>query len=408
MAGENKLSDKALRGLYGKPQSGQRMIADGRGLSVRVSKSGCLTFVFLFRHGDRHSAPIWMSLGRYPDMTLKQAREKRDQCRSWLSLGLDPRIENKLHRENLFQPVTVKESIDYWFENYAKEKRKESVRIYRRYEKYIFPYIGDYPAERCTLTEWLECFDRIKKVAPVQSASMLIELKQIFKFCRVRQYVNCNVLNDLSPTDVGKYQEKRERILCDDYLADLWGVYFHGDGKSRVMNYKKRMAILCLVFGCRHGEVRISSWSEWDFNNWTWTVPKSHSKNGMEIVRPVPHRLRQWITDLHEETKRDKYILGKFCSCSTVSAQGCTNWLSLKHTQRWSLHDLRRTISTRLNDMGVDFIVVEQLLGHAIKGVAGIYNRSQYLEQKLHALDKWCDFLDGLYEVKFRSNIGSL
>ena len=93
MAGENKLSDKALKALHGKPQPRQKMVADGRGLSVRVSVSGTVSFVYFFRHSGRQSAPVWMTLGKYPDMTLKQAREKRDECRAWLSQGLDPRIE---------------------------------------------------------------------------------------------------------------------------------------------------------------------------------------------------------------------------------------------------------------------------------------------------------------------------
>lgn len=92
MADENKLSDKALKGLYGEPQPRQKMVADGRGLSVRVSMSGTMSFVYFFRHSGRQSAPFWMTLGKYPDMTLKQAREKRDECRAWLSQGLDPRI----------------------------------------------------------------------------------------------------------------------------------------------------------------------------------------------------------------------------------------------------------------------------------------------------------------------------
>ncbi|WP_272872349.1 Arm DNA-binding domain-containing protein [Pectobacterium carotovorum] len=85
MAGENKLSYKALKALHGKPQHRQKMVADDRGLSVRVSTNGAVSFVFFFRHSGRQSSLVWMTLGRYPDMTLKQAREKRDECRAWLS-----------------------------------------------------------------------------------------------------------------------------------------------------------------------------------------------------------------------------------------------------------------------------------------------------------------------------------
>ena len=76
MAGENKLSDKALKSLEGKPQQLQKIVADGRGLSVRVSTNGAVSFVFFFTHSGRQSAPVWIMLGRYPDMALNQAREK--------------------------------------------------------------------------------------------------------------------------------------------------------------------------------------------------------------------------------------------------------------------------------------------------------------------------------------------
>lgn len=400
MAGENKLSDKALKALHGRQQVRQKTIADGRGLSVRVSKNGSLSFVLFFRIGGRDSAPVWMTLGKYPDMTLKQARDKRDECRSWLSEGLDPRKENKIKKENLFNPVTVKDAIDYWFDNYARENRKETKKAYNKYMTYVFPYIGDFAVSKCGLSDWLKCFDRVKKVAPVQSGAMLIELKQIFKFCRVRQYVICNTLDDLSPTDVGKYQEKRDRILTDAQVGDVWRIYFHEKGSTRAMFYKRRMALLCLAFGCRLGEVRLSTWKEWDLNNWLWTVPKDHSKNGHEIVRPVPHKMRQWITNLHAETKRRGYILGELKSAAAASCEGCTNYISFGHSSRWSLHDLRRVFSTGLNDMGVDFFIVEQLLGHSVRGVAGIYNRSKYIPQKLEALDRWIDYLDELAGVE--------
>lgn len=189
MAGENKLSDKALKALHGKPQPRQKMVADGRGLSVSVR---------------------WVELwALFISSDIPQ--------------GLDPRIENKLTKENQLTPVTVKNAIDYWFDNYAREKRKETVRLYRRYERYIFPYIGGLPFKKCSLSDWIKCFDRLKKVAPVQSAAMLIELKQIFNYCRVRQHVRCNVLDDLSAGDIGKYQNKRERLLEESYVADLWG-----------------------------------------------------------------------------------------------------------------------------------------------------------------------------------------
>ncbi|MEZ6879247.1 Arm DNA-binding domain-containing protein [Enterobacter bugandensis] len=105
--GREQVKRQGVKSLHGKPLPRQKMLADGRELSARVSMSGAVSFVYFFRHSGRQSAPVWMTLGKYPDMTLKQAREKRDECRAWFSPGLDPRKENKLTKEKLFTPVTV-------------------------------------------------------------------------------------------------------------------------------------------------------------------------------------------------------------------------------------------------------------------------------------------------------------
>jgi Phage integrase family. len=68
----------------------------------------------------------------------------------------------------------------------------------------------------------------------------------------------------------------------------------------------------------------------------------------------------------------------------------------LGHENQWSLHDLRRTLSTHLSDLGVEFHVVEQLLGHTLPGVAGIYNRSKFMAKKLDALDLWSTYLTSI------------
>ncbi|MCZ4337372.1 tyrosine-type recombinase/integrase [Shewanella colwelliana] len=70
-------------------------------------------------------------------------------------------------------------------------------------------------------------------------------------------------------------------------------------------------------------------------------------------------------------------------------------WEKLQHEKKWTLHDLRRTLATRLNDLGIPPHVVEHLLEHSVSGVAGIYNRGHYINEKKVALDKWLYELQG-------------
>jgi integrase len=94
------------------------------------------------------------------------------------------------------------------------------------------------------------------------------------------------------------------------------------------------------------------------------------------------------------EISNDIYLLGELKSVESVSGWGRNIYKVLGHEEPWSLHDLRRTVATGLNDMGIAPHIVEALLGHSIQGVAGIYNRSQYLPDKLDALNKWQDRLE--------------
>ncbi|SUI21957.1 integrase [Salmonella enterica subsp. salamae] len=114
MAGTNKLSDKRLKSLLGIERPSPVMFADGEGLSVRASKHGQLSWVYSYRLGGRGSRLERMTLGRYPDMSLKMARDKREQCRQWLAGGLDPRTELELSTEETLKPVTVQDALEYW------------------------------------------------------------------------------------------------------------------------------------------------------------------------------------------------------------------------------------------------------------------------------------------------------
>lgn len=402
MAVENKLSDKALKALIGKTRDKQKTISDGKGLSVRVSTLGAVSFVYFFRLGGRASAPIWMTLGRYPDMSLKMAREKRDQCRSWLAGGRDPRIQIKIATEKTMRPVTVKDALMYWVDNYASEHRVPECRHRQRFEKHIFPVIGQIPLEECLTEEWIACFDKFKKKSPVVAGHAFADAKQALRFCRMRKYANSNALDDLKKNDMGSPPQKRDKVLTDGQIKDVWQLVWVKDKWPQASIYIKRLMLLCLVFGCRQKEARKSKWNEWDLVNWIWTVPKENSKNGTEIIRPIPEGIREWLADLHEATKNHEFILTRYSTQNTVSAYINKICIRLGHgDDSWTIHDFRRVLATKLNDMGVDAYVVEQLLGHTMPGVMGIYNRSQYMIKKLEALNVWIEHLNclaGVYE----------
>ncbi|WP_171887340.1 tyrosine-type recombinase/integrase [Serratia marcescens] len=388
--GTNKLSDKKLRAILSVPREKEALIADGDGLSIRVSKSGVISWVFAYRIGGRGAKLERLKLGNYPDMSLKLAREKREQCRTWLADSKDPKHQLNLTAAETLKPVTVKDALQYWITEYAEDKRANVERHKAQLEKHIYPYIGSLPLSQCETRHWLECFDRMKKNTPVAAGYVFQMCKQALKFCRVRRYAISNALDDLTIPDVGSKQEKGDRDHTDDEIGQIW----QACQQLKFKPYYAAMLRLLVVFGCRSQEIRLSTWTEWDLKNWVWTVPKEHSKGGIKILRPVPAEMRPFIVELYLQNKDSGLLLGTLKDSSAVSQWGRMVWKRLGHVEPWSLHDIRRTFATKLNDLGVAPHVVEQLLGHTMPGVMAVYNLSQYMPEKLEALNMWCERLE--------------
>lgn len=389
--GLNKLTDKKLRAINGVPCQKTFKLSDGAGLMIRVTSNGVISWAFKYRLGGRDSEAIMLSIGKYPDVSLKQARETRDKCRRWLAEGKDPRMQFNLTMEESLKPVTVQEAIEYWIREYAEENRANVDRHKAELRKHIYPYIGKMALSDCETRYWLACFDRMKKKTPVAAGYVFQMCKQALKFCRVRRYAISTALEDLTIPDVGKKQAKKDRVLNDKEAGDLWAAITTSD---YFMPYYTHLLKITMIFGCRTQEARLSGWNEWDMDAWIWTVPKEHSKAGEKIVRPVPEVLRPFIETLHDETKQSGYLLGSIKKSEAVSQWGRSIYKKLEHSEPWTLHDLRRTLATHMNNMGIAPHVVEQLLGHSMPGVMAIYNRSLYLPEKLDALNKWFERLE--------------
>ncbi|TOL44803.1 hypothetical protein CGH96_23985 [Vibrio parahaemolyticus] len=180
---------------------------------------------------------------------------------------------------------------------------------------------------------------------------------------------------------------------------DVWRMATEeGDFRNQ---YYRDLFRFQILLGGRTQEVRLSTWAEWDFDEMLWTVPKAHSKNGEKVFRPIPLELKSWLLKLKGDAKKSDPILGVIKTPEAVSQYTRLIWKKLKHDEKWTIHDLRRTLATGMSDLGVAPHIVEQLLGHKLGGVMQIYNRSRYLPEKAEALSIWIErvnVLAGLHE----------
>ncbi|ECC6919569.1 DUF4102 domain-containing protein [Salmonella enterica] len=387
----NQLTDRKLRALLGVDSEKGYKLSDGGGLMIRVTSKGAISWVFKYRLNGRKEEAKLITLGKYPDLTLAKARELREQFRRWLAEGQDPQRMMKLEREATLKPVTVKDAIEYWLINYVDENRVNASRDWDKFKRHIFPYIGDIAVSDCTTQHWLQCFIRTKKKAPSVAGQILQAAKQAFKYCKNHHYAVCGVLSDLTKNDIGVKVVKKERFLSETELKDV----LRAIDNHTFSPYYESLVYLLLVFGARTRELRKSGIAEWNLREMIWTAPKENVKGGRnEIIRPIPERVKPLIERLIEQNKSTGLLLGKLKQSANVSQGGRMLYKQLNHVKPWALHDLRRTFSTWLGDLGIPPHIVEPMLGHVIKGSAGNYNLARYLPHKLDALNQWLDRLE--------------
>ncbi|MEB7738489.1 integrase arm-type DNA-binding domain-containing protein [Escherichia coli] len=419
----SKLTDKKLKSLLGKTRPTETTIADGGGLAARLLKDGGISWRYRYRRGGRDGHAVVIGLGEYPAVSLKTVRGLRDKFKNWRAEGKDPKDElERERRKNMGEALTVADLFNIWMDAQQTEERTAYQRR-KSMERYILPIIGTRPVDKCTRIEWVECFLKAKS-APATMVKLLKMCQRMLCNGRALGYCTSRELDDLTRDALGA-PSGGERVRChsDKEIADIWNAtseenrtnaeIWTPDSLGLPDTYYADMARLLLVFGCRTMELRLSRIEEWDTKDWVWSVPREHNKKdrhsgAFPVFRPVPVAVRPLITQLINENHRTGYLLGTVRNEATVSSKGRRIYKKLGHAEKWSFHDLRRTFTTRLNDLEIDNRVVELLVGHRIRGTEGVYNRSKYMNQKRAAMDRWIAEIERLADSQEEASEGNV
>lgn len=219
----------------------------------------------------------------------------------------------------------------------------------------------------------------------VTAARARATLSGFFTWAMQMGYVEQNpVIGAVQP----QVKKARERVLSDDELAAVWRA--SGDDE-----YGRIIWLLILV-GARRAEIGGLRWSELDPDAGTWTLPSERSKNKQAHTLPLPAMAWDIINRVPHLAHRDQLF-------GVHADEGFTDWGGgkialddrlLGKIEPWVIHDIRRTVATRMADLGVQPHIIEQVLNHQgghKRGVAGIYNKSSYAREVRAALALWAD-----------------
>ncbi|MHA3051862.1 tyrosine-type recombinase/integrase [Acinetobacter sp. ANC 4640] len=390
------LTDTWLKNNNGKPREKVEEVSDRDSMSARVSPKGKIVFQLRYRFAGK---PYRIDLGTYPYMSLKDARTETDRLRTMLDQGKNPKTELAVEKQKHIDPTTLSDLVDSWYENFCKPQKKNHDQIKRRFENHILPKLGKLPADRISVNDWLTVFEDLAQRQPGTAKNLLSSTKQMMKWALKRELIENNSLSDIFPKeDLNISMLPSKRYLSDDELKILFECLKY----SRLSEKNKIFIELCLIYGCRNGELRNAEKKHFDLKNKIWTVPPENHKTGYKndktLIRPIPEYAEKLITEAMHLNKSKMLFTGAnddemmSNASSTALPVSIMKWVSRfrkEDMEHWSLHDLRRTARTNFSRLSDRKDIAEIMIGHSLPKIQETYDLYDYVKEQAEVYEKW-------------------
>jgi len=395
------LTDLQIKNL--KPKKERYEVTDGKGLSIRVKPTGDKSWFYRYMFKDK---PRKMTLGDYPGISLQDARIKHNEAIKKVQCGIDPGIEAKVAKAKWKAEPTFQDLLDeFWDKELSKTPScKERKRLV---DKDIIPVwkrikVGDIKRRDAVLL-----IDKVRERAPITANRLQGVLIRMFNFASEKGIIDVSPLAGMRR---GK-ESSRSRTLTDEEIKNLWNCLALERTDIDIYRLTKLALKAILLTGQRPGEVAGMLWTEIE-GEW-WIIPKERRKGDEENKVPILPMMADVIEQAKIYSSNSRYVFRSSHSKeppleeSPVTVGALANAIrrhseEMKINERFTPHDLRRTLRTRLAEVGISDIVSERLLGHKLPGILGIYNRHGYDIEKRQALSLWekrlCEIL-GLTET---------
>jgi integrase len=432
------LSDKEIRNAKLEPGKTIKALFDGGGLFLEIHANGAKRWRMKYRIGDKEKR---LTFGTYPIVSLREARERRDEAKKLLANSTDPGAVREKQRESAKteeeerkaelerETATFEKATWEWFNAWSLDKAPSNAeRIKGRLMADVLPWIGQKPIADISSADIFQTCDRIQKRGAKDTAHRVLGyLDAIFKHviavdsadktiyegkrqARIPSGVNpCTNLRGrnvhlLEPSPPKKhfahFRDGRtggvSPVKLGEYLRAVDG--FTG---SYIVHAALRLAPLLF---CRPGELRRAKWSEFDLEgrkDWCFTISKV--KQGDEphkLTVPLPHQAVQILEELRPLTGEGEFVFmghrDRKRPMSDAAVNAAIRRLSFDTQREITGHGFRHVAASLLRELGYRDDLVEEALGHKKPGIAGVYGHAKYIEERRAMMQTWADYLDKL------------
>lgn len=387
------LTDAKVRAL--KPREKTYRLGDAGGLYVEVATNGSRYWRMKYRVAGKEKR---LAFGVYPDVSLADAREKRDAAKKILAAGGDPgetkkseKLAQKLNAENTFEAVAREwhqTKADRWSLRYRDE-------IIDTFEKDIFPYIGKRPIADIKPMELLEALRKMEKRGALEKMRKVRQrCGEVFRFAIITGRANYNPAPDLASA-LATPKKVHFPFLTANELP-----YFLNDlaGYTGSIITKTATQIIMLT-GVRTQELRFARWEDIDFEKKLWEIPAEVMKMKRPHIVPLSEQVIALFKQLEPISKHHPLVfIGRNDPRKPISKESINQVIELLgYKGRLTGHGFRHTMSTILHEQGFNSAWIETQLAHVDKNaIRGTYNHAQYLDGRREMMQWYAGYINSL------------
>ncbi|MBA3013563.1 MAG: tyrosine-type recombinase/integrase [Proteobacteria bacterium] len=388
------LTDTKVRTI--KPAEKPQKLFDGGGLFLLVTPTGGKLWRLKYRFGGIEKL---LSLGAYPQTSLADARQKRDQASALMANGVDPNDTKKAQKAASTQETETFEVVAReWYAKFSPSwAASHSNKIIRRLELYVFPWLGAKPIKSITAPDLLSALRRIEAKGTLETAHRTQQnCGQVFRYAVATGRAERDPSGDLRgaiPPANGKHMA----TITDP--KEIAGLLRSIDDYRGSIVTRCALQLAPLVF-VRPGELRQAEWSEFDLEAAEWRIPAEKMKAGVLHIVPLSRQALEVLQEIHPLTGNDRYV---FPSPRTGSRPMSSNAIlsALRRMgyakEEMSGHGFRSMASTLLNEQGWNRDAIKRQLAHAERNnVRAAYNYAEFMPERKKMMQAWADYLVGI------------
>jgi len=385
------LTDRELKSF--KPRDKPYKVSAGGGLHLLINPSGSRLWRLKYRVDGREKL---LSFGMYPEVSLKDARDRRDDARRVLRQKIDPGAQRKAEKSAAAE--TFEAIAREWFEKFAPSwAESHSSKVIRRLELEVFPWLGSRPIRSITPPDLLSCLRRTEARGVVETAHRVHQCcGQIFRYAvatgRAERDPSADLQGALAPV-------KGKHLASITEPAKIEALLRAMDNYAGTHAARCALRLAPLVF-VRPGELRAAAWEEFNLDGAEWRIPAERMKARVLHIVPLSRQAVEILRELQPLTGSGRYLFPSARSAARPMSNNTVNGALRRlgyTTDEMTGHGFRSMAGTLLNEQGWHRDAIERQLAHGEHDeVRAAYNYAEYLPDRRKMMQAWADYLDEL------------